>query len=47
LVKEGVFRDLCKKEELDAGVEVCFEQDLRLNFFFSLASTTANLSAFP
>jgi MFS family permease len=28
-------------------VEVCFEQDLRLNFFFSLASTTANVSALP
>jgi len=26
---------------------VCFEQDLRLNFFFSLASTTANVSALP
>jgi MFS family permease len=28
-------------------VEVCFEQDLRLNFFFSIASTTANVSALP
>lgn len=26
---------------------MCFDQDLRLNFFFSLASTTANLSALP
>jgi len=26
---------------------VCLEQDLRLNFFFSLASTTANVSALP
>lgn len=47
LVKEGVFRDLCTPEEIDAGVEVCFDQDLRLNFFFSLASTTANVSALP
>ena len=47
LVKEGVFRDLCTPEELDADVEVCFDQDLRLNFFFSLASTTANVSALP
>lgn len=47
LLKEGVFRELCTSEELDAGVEVCFEQDLRLNFFFSLASTTANVSALP
>ena len=36
---------MCTPEELRADVEVCFEQDLRLNFFFSLASTTANISA--
>ncbi|KAF2011000.1 MFS general substrate transporter [Aaosphaeria arxii CBS 175.79] len=47
LVKEGVFRELCTQEELDADVDVCYEQDLRLNFFFSLASTTANVSALP
>ncbi|KAH7401187.1 major facilitator superfamily domain-containing protein [Pyrenochaeta sp. MPI-SDFR-AT-0127] len=47
LIMEGVFRDLCTQEELDGNVEVCFEQDLRLNFFFSLASTTANVSALP
>ncbi|KAI4697070.1 uncharacterized protein J4E84_000195 [Alternaria hordeiaustralica] len=47
LIKEGVFSNLCTPEEVDANVEVCFEQDLRLNFFFSLASTTANVSALP
>ena len=47
LIKEGVYQDLCTPEELEKNVEVCFEQDLRLNFFFSLASTTANLSALP
>lgn len=45
LIREGVYRDLCTQEELDEDVEVCYEQDLRLNFFFSLASTTANVSA--
>lgn len=45
LIKEGVYRNLCTQEELDENVEVCYEQDLRLNFFFSLASTTANVSA--
>ncbi|KAF9695530.1 hypothetical protein EKO04_006484 [Ascochyta lentis] len=45
LIKEGVYRDLCTQEELAEDVEVCYEQDLRLNFFFSLASTTANVSA--
>ncbi|KAF1914601.1 major facilitator superfamily domain-containing protein [Ampelomyces quisqualis] len=47
LVKEGVFRDLCTQEELDANVDSCYEQDLRLNLFFSIASTTANVSALP
>ncbi|KAF2827874.1 MFS general substrate transporter [Ophiobolus disseminans] len=47
LIKEGVFRDRCTAEEIDAGVELCFEQDIRLNFFFTLASTTANLAALP
>lgn len=47
LIKEGVYQDLCTPDELEKGVEVCLEQDLRLNFFFSLASTTANLSALP
>jgi MFS family permease len=47
LIQEGVFRESCTQEELDANVEVCFDQDLRLNFFFSLASTTANVSALP
>ncbi|UPX16567.1 uncharacterized protein EKO05_0006960 [Ascochyta rabiei] len=45
LIKEGVYRDLCTQEELAEDVEVCYEQDLHLNFFFSLASTTANVSA--
>lgn len=47
LIKEGVYRDRCEQDELDAGVEVCLKQDLRLNLFFSLASTTANVSALP
>lgn len=47
LINEGVFRNLCTPEEIADNVEVCLEQDLRLNFFFSLASTTANVSALP
>ncbi|ORY16483.1 MFS transporter-like protein Fmp42 [Clohesyomyces aquaticus] len=47
LIREGVFREMCTPDEIDTGVEVCFDQDLRLNFFFSVASTTANVSALP
>ncbi|KAK5107136.1 hypothetical protein LTR62_001694 [Meristemomyces frigidus] len=47
LISENVYRELCTREELEANVEVCYEQDLRLNFFFAIASTTCNVSALP
>ncbi|KFY48813.1 hypothetical protein V495_01017 [Pseudogymnoascus sp. VKM F-4514 (FW-929)] len=47
LISEGVYRELCTDEELKEGVHVCLEQDIRLNFFFTLASITTNLSALP
>ncbi|CAK4016448.1 MFS general substrate transporter [Lecanosticta acicola] len=47
LVDQGVYRELCTREELAAGVEVCYEQDLWLNLFFAIASTTANVSSLP
>lgn len=46
-MREGVYREYCSAEELAEGAELCYEQDLRLNFFFSLASTTTNVSALP
>ncbi|KAI5364974.1 Putative major facilitator superfamily, MFS transporter superfamily [Septoria linicola] len=45
LVDQGVYREYCSAEELELGVEVCYEQDLRLNIFFAIASTTCNISA--
>ncbi|KAF7130887.1 hypothetical protein CNMCM5793_003757 [Aspergillus hiratsukae] len=45
LIDQGVYRDLCTEEELRDGVDVCFEQDLRLNLFFTIGSITANVSA--
>lgn len=47
LISEGVYREFCTPEEIDADVDVCYEQDLRLNFFFAVASTTCNVSALP
>ncbi|PYH79550.1 MFS general substrate transporter [Aspergillus uvarum CBS 121591] len=47
LIAEGVYRELCTDEELRDGVDVCVEQDLRLNFFFTVSSITANVSALP
>lgn len=46
-MREGVFRELCTPQELADDVEVCLDQDLRLNLFFSLASTTSSVSALP
>lgn len=47
LIKEGVYRELCTPEELKDDVEVCYAQDLRMNLFFAVASTTSNVSALP
>jgi len=47
LISEGVYRELCTPDELKADLEVCHEQDLRLNLFFAAASTTCNVSALP
>ncbi len=29
LIAEGVYRDRCTQEELDKGVRVCYEQEIR------------------
>lgn len=28
LIKQGVYRDRCTKSELDAGLRVCYEQEI-------------------
>ncbi|KAJ5299211.1 hypothetical protein N7476_010768 [Penicillium atrosanguineum] len=47
LVEEGVYHEKCSKSELREGIELCVKQDLGLNFFFTVASITANVSALP
>ncbi|KUJ19731.1 MFS transporter [Mollisia scopiformis] len=47
LISENVYQELCTDDELQQDVEVCLEQDIRLNFFFTLASITTNVSALP
>ena len=42
LLDQGVYRDLCTVEELDAGVEVCFKQDLRYVPKFSVAQNSTH-----
>ncbi|KAM3417610.1 Protein FMP42 [Cercospora zeina] len=45
LVDQGVYRESCSEAELNEGVEVCYEQELRLNTYFAVASATSNVSA--
>ncbi|KAK0307433.1 hypothetical protein LTR82_015941 [Friedmanniomyces endolithicus] len=47
LVEEGVYRDKCTQAELDEGVWVCYEQELRLNLMFTVAAVSTNVAALP
>ncbi|KAF2815986.1 MFS general substrate transporter [Mytilinidion resinicola] len=47
LIKEEVYRGYCTKEELEEGVRVCFEQEIRLNFMFTVAAVSTNVVALP
>ncbi|GAB7357571.1 hypothetical protein MBLNU459_g0082t1 [Dothideomycetes sp. NU459] len=47
LIQEGVYRETCTKQELDDGVWVCYEQELRLNFMFTIAAVSTNVCALP
>lgn len=47
LVDEGVYRDKCTKQELEDGVWVCYEQELRLNLMFTVAAVSTNVCALP
>ncbi|KAF2119749.1 major facilitator superfamily domain-containing protein [Lophiotrema nucula] len=47
LVTEGIYRNLCTKQELEDDVYVCYAQDLRLNFMFTVAAVSTNVVALP
>lgn len=47
LVQEGVYRDTCTPQEVDDGVWVCYEQELRLNLMFTVAAVSTNVCALP
>ncbi|KAB2574573.1 putative major facilitator superfamily transporter protein [Lasiodiplodia theobromae] len=47
LIAQGVYRDRCTDAELDKGVRVCYEQELRLNFMFTVAAVSTNVCALP
>ncbi|KAF2764437.1 MFS general substrate transporter [Teratosphaeria nubilosa] len=47
LINEGVYRDRCTRQELEEGVYGCYEQELRLNFMFTVAAVSTNVCALP
>lgn len=47
LVEQGVYRDKCTTQELEEGVWVCYEQELRLNLMFTVAAVSTNVCALP
>ncbi|KAE8375549.1 major facilitator superfamily domain-containing protein [Aspergillus bertholletiae] len=47
LIQEGVYRNMCSKEELNERRDVCYAQELRLNLMFTIAAVATNVSALP
>ncbi|EXJ87515.1 hypothetical protein A1O3_04475 [Capronia epimyces CBS 606.96] len=47
LIDEGVFKDLCTPEEVENHVTPCYQQEIRLNFMFTLAAVSTNVAALP
>ncbi|KAF2666438.1 MFS general substrate transporter [Microthyrium microscopicum] len=47
LIREEVYRDFCTKKELEDDVPVCYDQELRLNFMFTVAAVSTNVAALP
>ncbi|KZF22454.1 MFS general substrate transporter [Xylona heveae TC161] len=47
LIERGVYRDRCTQDELDEHVRVCYGQEIRLNFMFTLAVVATNVVALP
>ncbi|RPB03063.1 MFS general substrate transporter [Choiromyces venosus 120613-1] len=45
MIKEGIYRDKCTEEEIEKGSRVCYEQEIRLNFMFTLAAVATNVCA--
>jgi MFS family permease len=47
LIREGVYRQYCTKKEIEQGARTCYEQEIRLNFMFTIAAVSTNVAALP
>ncbi|PWW79113.1 MFS general substrate transporter [Tuber magnatum] len=45
MIREGIYRDKCTEKEIEKGSRVCYEQEIRLNFMFTLAAVATNVCA--
>lgn len=47
LIDEGVYDNLCTKQEVEDGTRPCFKQEIRLNLMFTVAAVSTNVAALP
>lgn len=45
LVSEGVYSQFCTPEEIELGVRICKQQELKLNMIFTIAAVLTNVTA--
>ncbi|PUU74792.1 major facilitator superfamily domain-containing protein [Tuber borchii] len=45
MIEEEIYRDKCTEKEIEKGLRVCYEQEIRLNFMFTLAAVATNVCA--
>lgn len=45
LVSEGVYKQYCTPQEIEKGVRICQEQELKLNMIFTIAAVVTNVTA--
>jgi hypothetical protein len=45
LISEGIYRSYCTPEEVERGVRICRDQELRLNLLFTISAVAANVSS--
>lgn len=45
LVSEGVYRQFCTPDEIESGVRICQQQELKLNMIFTIAAVLTNVCA--
>lgn len=45
LVSEGVYRNYCTPREIKDGIEICEQQELKLNLIFTIAAVLTNVTA--